>query len=88
MNDPAQIETEIARLQAKAEAIRAEEITRIKASMAAFGIKAKDLEPKNRAKEPKKRQHRPDPDTVIGMLRTKAQLEELVAIARNTRLSR
>ena len=88
MNDLAQIETEIARLQANAEAIRAEEITRIKVSMANFGIKAKDLEPQNKAKKPKKLQRRPDPDTVIGMLRTKAQLEELVAIARNTRLSR
>ena len=88
MNDLAQIETEIVRLQAKAEAIRAEEITRIKASMANFGIKAKDLEPQNKTKKPKKLQRRPDPNTVIGMLRTKAQLEELVAIARNTRLSR
>lgn len=88
MNDLAQIETEIARLQAKAEAIRAEEITRIKASMANFGIKAKDLEPQNKAKDPTKRQRRPDPDTVIGMLRTKAQLEKLLAVAHNTRLSR
>ena len=88
MNDLAQIETEIARLQANAEAIRAEEITRIKVSMANFGIKAKDLEPQNKAKKPKKLQRRPDPNTVIGMLRTKAQLEKLVVIARNTRLSR
>ncbi len=71
MNDLSQIETEIASLQAKAEAIRAEEVARIQASMSAFGIKAKDLEPKNRAKKPKKRQGRPDLDTVIDMLRQK-----------------
>jgi hypothetical protein len=88
VNDLSQIETEIASLQAKAEAIRAEEVARIQASMAAFGIKAKDLEPKNRAKKPKKQQDRPNPDTVIGMLRDKAQLERLMELARNTRLSR